>query len=287
MNLSRLNHIHLYAIGGFVAILLGVALYFLTIKPVMESNAALQQSITTTEGTTVTIDNKPMKWNEYDKAQDVLASARLRKDQKAAELRALESRKQLPPGRRLIVGTTQPELITTSLPLWLSLPRNVVNILERYAQQTARRHGVKVTTNFNAPATSPALASIPKTPLTWTIGPMSVRGPFPRVMAWVRDWNAAPLLVAVDGLKLSLAGRKGEVAGTATLTAYVFPDGPGAVPYAVPGGAGAAGGGGDMMGGMMGGGMMGGGMGADMGMMDPAMGGMGGMDSGGGGGNGP
>lgn len=264
--MSRLNYIHVYIIGAVMALLLGVLLYFVLIKPVLETNTTLRGQITEAENGVAKIDNADFHWNEYDQAQDRLAKATLRKDQKEAELMALESRKQLPPGKRLVVGTTQEQLISSSMPLWINLPRNVVNTLENYAQQSARRHGVKVTANFNAPNTGPDPRQIPKTPLAWTMGPVSVRGSFEKVMNWVRDWNNAPLLVAVDGLKLALAGRRGEVLGTATVTAFVFPDGPGADRLAVPGGA--AGGG--MGGGMMDAGMMGGGM---MGGMDPAAGG--------------
>jgi hypothetical protein len=198
------------------------------LKPLNESNELLTQSISGTENTGVDVDGKQFKWNQLNEAKAALAAAEARKAGKEAQLASLEKKKQLPSSQTLRIAATQPELLSETMPRWLMLPENVVTNMERWAQSRARRYGVKVETTFaaKAPSTDPAL--IPKQIVAWNLGTMTVTGEFPKVMAWAKDWNNAPLLVAINDLKCSIADRGGKVKATCSLNTYLFPTGPGA-----------------------------------------------------------
>ncbi|MCC2668761.1 MAG: hypothetical protein K0Q72_1232 [Armatimonadetes bacterium] len=256
MGSNKLTHVHVYLIGAVVMVIVGVALFFLLLKPLNEQNTLLAQSIATTEGTSVDVDGKSYKYNQLDDAQKALAEAKARKAGKEAQLASLEKKKQLPSNQALRIAATQPEILSDTMRRWLMLPERVVNTMENWAQTRAKRYGVTVETTFatKAPSTDPT--QIPTQIVAWNLGTMTVTGTFPQVMAWAKDWNNAPLLVAVNDLKCSIADRGGKVKATSSLNVYLFPTGPGAgaaVAVAGPAGGGMAPGGG--MGNMPGGGM--------------------------------
>lgn len=264
--MSRITWVHTILIGGVLWILIAVGLFFAVLKPLNESNAALQAQIAGVEGTQTSIDNRNFAWNQHDAAVQALNEARVRRAGKERQLAVLEARRRLPRNQEIDLrdGTDQ-QIIQHTLARWLQLPRVVVQRMEDYAQARARRRNVRVTTVFTAPAPSTVPSAIPRDIIAWTLGNMTVEGRFEDVMAWAKDWNNAPLLASVDGLKCSLSGRGGRVESPCTLTVFIFPTGQAVQsPGAAVGGA--------AMGGMdMGGGaaMMGsGGTPADGGVMD-------------------
>lgn len=251
MNSTKLTQVHVYIIGGVLMLLLGVGLFFALIKPLNDSNTLLQASIGSTEATPVSIDSRNFNiapnWESQKKAaEEKLEEAKQREASKRAQLTALENRKQVPGSRRIDVGDgSQAHLLRVTMPRWLTLPQYVVQNMNAYARSTAARHRVRVQTEFKAPAPSTDPTQIPTQIIAWNLGPMTMTGEFNQVMRWVEDWNRAPLLVAVDGLRCSLAGKGGRVEATANLTVYVFPTGEAVTnPAAAPGGGapGAAGG---------------------------------------------
>lgn len=264
MGQSKLAPLHVYLIGGVIALIVAVGMYFARLKPLGEKVAAKQQEVTSVEGTTTTINGASVPYNGEEKAKEILQAAVKSRDEKKAVLLSLEAVKQFPPGQTIDLGKTGDAatiMNNGTMAKWLGLPRRVVEVMERYSESRAKRRGVSVTTNFSAapPATTPD--AIPRDIIAWNLGTMSITGPYPKVMQWVKDWNSAPLLVAVDGLKCTLEGRDGKIKADANLVVYIFPTGE-AVQTASSGGAaaatGAAGGMGGMgsMGGMGGGGMM-------------------------------
>jgi type II secretory pathway component PulM len=235
MGSKKITHVHVYLIGFVIMVIVGVALYFLLLKPLNETNEQLAGAIATLEGTNANVDGKTFRYDQKTAAEAALAEAKSRKAGKEAQLASLERRKQLPASQTLKIETTQPALLSTTMPRWLMLPQRVVTSMENWATSRGKKLGLdKVETTFaaNAPSTDPA--AIPKAIVAWNLGQMSVTGDFNRVMRWVKDWNNAPLLVAVNDLKCSVADRDGKVTATASLNVYIFPTGPGA-------GAGAAG----------------------------------------------
>jgi hypothetical protein len=262
MNSNKLNHVHVYLIGGVVMIIIAAGLYFALIRPLKLANTELAQQVQTAETTTKSVDGKNFVYNQLTEAQAALQGAEARYQRKQGELASLESSYQLPPGQRIVLPAQEQQLLTQTLQPWLLLPQVVIQRMQAFSRAHAKRHGVTVQTQFAAPAPSTDTRLIPRSIIAWNLGPMVAEGPYEKVMAWARGWNDAPLLVAVDGLRMSLAGKGGKVRATCNLTVYIFPTGPGV--QAVTGGTGAGTGG---MGGMMGG--MGG-NGPGMMMSDPA-----------------
>jgi hypothetical protein len=256
MGSSRITHVHIYIIGGVLMLLLGAGLYFALLKPLNEEIVQLrsdiqgiEQQAVSVDGQNVTIVTSPWP-GPKERAQEILDKARERQAAKKAQLASLERRKQLPGDQTLDLGNgDQNHLLRTTMPRWLQMPRYVVTMMGQYARTSARRHGVRVTTAFRAPAPSTDPSAIPRDIVAWNLGQMTVTGEFNRVMRWAEDWNRAPLLVAVDGLKVSLENDEGHVTGTCTLTVYVFPTGQAvASPGAAGGGAGGVGAAGGAMG---------------------------------------
>lgn len=262
MSAAKITQLHVYIIGGVLMLIVGFGLFFTLIKPLNEENKALATAIAGLEQTPVQVDGKSFTIAQASDAQTALQTAQQRRDQNEAKLKSLESKYQLRPGDRIHIPKqddpkAEDQLLKVTMSRWLQLPKVVVTLMDNYAQKLAKKHGVTVFTSFAAPASVPDPRAIRQNNsiITYQLGGMSVRGDFNKVMKWVEDWNNAPLLVSVDGLKCQLAGKKGEVSATCGLTAYVFPTGPGVT---IPG----AGGG------------MAGGMPGAMPGMDPAMMGM-------------
>lgn len=267
--MSKITQLHVYIAGAVLLAIVGAGLYFTLLKPVQAQVADLRNQVTTTESTSVQVGGRSFTISQMQAAEAQLAAVRAQKEKRQRELLVLETRKQLPPGQRLDFGNgTQSYILANTMPRWFNLPRVVVETMERFAERQAKRHGVTATTQFGmpAPTTDPSRLPKPGEVFAVPLGNMSVVGPFPRVLAWVKSWNDAPLLVSVDNLKCTLAGANGEVRATATLTVYIFPTGkaPQGMPAAPAGGAPGGYPGGGYPGGMPGGAMPGGNMAGNM-----------------------
>jgi len=226
MSGNKLNQVHVYIIGGVLMLILFVGLYFALIKPLQDQTTALAASVAQVEQEQIPVGSRQFTNAQLEEARKELDAVKANYQQKKAELAAREEQKQLPPSQRIDLGKgTRPELIARTLPRWIALPRVVVRQMASYAKSSARKYGVEVQTAFAAPAPSTNPDAIPRDIIPWTLGGMSIKGEFNKVMSWVENWNNAPLLVSVDGLKCNLAGRNGVVQATASLTAFIFPTG--------------------------------------------------------------
>lgn len=228
MKSNKLTHVHVYLIGGVIMTIVGVALYFMLLKPLNEENKVLAGQVQSTESEQVDVDGKKFVWNQEEAAQKALQEAQKRKAGKEAQLASLERKKQLPATQALRIATTQPEMLSSTLQRWLVLPERVVQLMEDWAKSRAKRYGVKVETTFAAKAPTTDPTKIPTDIVAWNLGTMTITGKFDRVMQWAKDWNNAPLVSAVNDLKCSIADRGGVVKATASLNVYIFPTGPGA-----------------------------------------------------------
>lgn len=228
MKSNKLTHVHVYLIGVVIMTIVGVALYFLLLKPLNEENTTLAGQVQATESEQVDVDGKKFVWNQLDAANKALKEAKVRKAGKEVTLAGMERQKQLPSSQTLQIATSQPEILATTMPRWLMLPERVVTTMERWSKARAKRFGVQVETSFAAKAPSTDPSTIPTDIVAWNLGTMTVTGKFDRVMAWAKDWNKAPLVSAVNDLKCSVADRGGKVKATASLNVYIFPTGPGA-----------------------------------------------------------
>ena len=230
MSGSKFNQLHVYIIGLVLMIIVGAGMYFLLIKPILEENQVIQGKISTTETTPVSVDSKNFTISQRKAADEALKEAGARRDQNRAKLNAVLARKRLPAAQTVNFGPdptsgAQDYVIQNTLPKWLALPKVLIKTMDQYAQRSARKHGVRVVTNFSSPAQSTYIWGIPRDIIAKRLGGMSVEGPFPNVMAWTRDWNNAPLLATVSGLNCTLAGDKGVITAAVTLDVFVFPEG--------------------------------------------------------------
>lgn len=248
MNTKKLTHVHVYIIGAVLALIVGVGLFYFLLKPLDEQNKSLQSDITSKQTQTVQVATASFNIAQRKQADKALADEKINAAKKQSELNSKEAARRLPSSINVFIPKGGPDL-TTSLPRWLVLPPLVVRQMTAYAQTTAKKHGVKVTTSFAAPAPQADPKLIPTDIVAWNLGPVTATGTFPQVMAWAKEWNRSPLLTSVDGLKVALAGPKGQVQASANITVYFFPNGPGVT----DGKAGAAPAGGGGMGGYPGG----------------------------------
>jgi hypothetical protein len=285
MSANRITWVHVSIFGGVLAIILGVGLFFFLLKPLYAENTSLEGQVESAKRATISVDKNTFTYNQKEQAQAALDKAKARKARKERELAAVEVRKQLPPNEAIDLGKgSTDEIVRKTLPRWVLLPQHVIDRMNAFSARLAAKHRVRVFSDFKAPAPSTdpeALKRLAGDAVAWNLGTVNVTGDFNDVMRWARDWNSAPLLVAVDGLKCQLAGRNGRVSADANITVFIFPKdkqvAPGTATAAAPAGGGGMGGGGN--GPMGGGGGMGGGMNGG--------GGMGGGMNGGMGGNGP
>lgn len=253
--------VHVFITGAVVAVIVGLGLFFLLVKP---SQDKLAQLTTTNEGLLAGIQQNSNAQSLLDKAEKDAAAA------KAAW--AVKMRRQDPPPQYAIPVGTPDERLRTMDKWWL-LPDAVRRETEQFARGMS---GVQVETAFTVPAPSPDPNAIPQDVVVFPLGAMAATGSFKNVLAWARRWNSFRYTNAVDGFNIQLVGPNGRVRGTASLTLYIFPK--------VPPGSFQAPGGGATQGGFGGSGGMGGGSGG-MGASDSG-GGMGATPMGGGAGGG-
>lgn len=259
MGSNRITPLHVYLIGLVLMIIVGVGLYFALLKPVYADVEMKKQAVATAEAQTVNINSQTFSYtvetgpDQVKKAQAALDKVRASKESKERELEILSNRKQLAPQHRINIGDGTPQtIIRQTMANWLNLPRVVIPLMNRFADRLAAKHQVVLQKQFAGPAPSTDPNSIPRDIIAWNLGPMSATGRFDQVMQWARDWNSAPLLVAVDGLECKLADRGGKVTATCNLTVYIFPTGKAVTIPAGGGAAPAAGGGGGFGNGPMG-----------------------------------
>jgi hypothetical protein len=272
MSSNKITQLHVYIIGVVLMVIVGVGMFLGLIKPIEDKNKILENDIRTKETTAVDVYNLKgltilSDPPPYTKAKAQMALALQTNKNEQARLAAMTAQRRLPRSQEINVGDGSQEwLLRQTMPRWIRLPRVVVTKMQQFAQQLARRHGVKVTTSFQMPPPGTSPDAIPRDIIARNLGPMTVEGDFNKVMAWMEGWNTAPLLSSVDGLKLDLAGRGGRVVGTTALTVYIFPEGKAVTPPDQAGfvaaGGGGGGGGGGMYGSMMSG--MGAGMSGGM-----------------------
>lgn len=243
MRSNRITPLHVYLIGLVLMLIVGVGLYFALLRPAYAEAAAKKQEVAGAEAQTVSINGETFSYtvetgpDQVKKAKTALEKVRASKESKERELAILEARKQLAPQNRINIGDGTPQtVIRQTMANWLNLPRVVIPTMNKFADKLAAKHGVQCLHQFAGPAPSTDPYSIPKDIIAWNLGKMSATGPFPQVMQWARDWNSAPLLVAVDGLETQLAGPGGKITAVANLTVYIFPTGKAVV---IPAGGGA------------------------------------------------
>jgi len=233
---NKLTQVHIYIIGFVLMVIVGVGLFFTILKPLQVQKLELDGQIATTQNSITEVNN----------AQKTMEQAQAKLQTSKRQFATLTALKKLPPNRTIDLGETasQEELLSKTMDRWLTLPKFVIQRLERFSRQAAAKHKVTAVTNFAAPATPVDPNAIPRDIIAWPIGNLRVEGDFNNVMAWVKEWNRSADLVSIEGLKCSIAGKDGRVVATAGMSVYIFPTGKAAEAAAATASTGAGGGGG-------------------------------------------
>jgi hypothetical protein len=206
MDFSKLTKAHVFVIGLVLMLLLGVAFYFL-------GPAKTNQNVTTYDGQLATyqstISTKGAKEADLAKAK-----------QEVAEKQALWARTEITkmPMPPIDLSSSKPEDQTKAMIRLWQEPAKTVPLVERFALNTRK---VIVTTNFGVPGQPTDPRAIPQSVIEWPLGNITVQGSFPEIISYMKRWNQAGRLVAVDNFQIS--GKSPFLTGTASVTVYIFP----------------------------------------------------------------
>jgi hypothetical protein len=206
MDLSKLTKGHVFVIGLVVALLLAVAFYFL-------GPAKTRQNLTTYN--TQLAAHQQIIGTEAQKKQD-LADAKKEVREKQALWATVENRRMPQPPIDLSKPDEQSQT-KAMIRLWQE-PAKTVPMIERFALNTK---DVIVTTNFGVGGQPTDPRAIPQSVIEWPLGTVTVQGTFPNILKYMKRWNQAGRLVAIDNFQLQ--GTSPFLTGTANVTVYIFP----------------------------------------------------------------
>jgi hypothetical protein len=207
-------------IGLVIALLLAGAFYFLGPQKTQQNLTAYEQQLAAHQQVIAT---EPQKREALELAKKEVA------EKKAAWARV--ERAKMP-----VIDLTKNDeesLTRTMIRLWQE-PGRTVPLMERFALNTK---DVIVTTNFGVGGQPTDTRALPRSMIEWPLGTISVQGSFQDIMRYMKRWNQAPRVVAVDNFQLQ--GTSPFLTGTASIVVYIFPrGGGGAQPQQQPGGFG-------------------------------------------------
>lgn len=202
MNLSKIKSLHVIIIGAVVAVIVGVGLFFVLIKP-------LKAKIKETEA----------KWKASAEIAAQEPAARRELDQalkEKAETEVKYSRYQASKMPDIDLSNRENAL----LQLW----KEQCLVLGPLIEKWPRRTGVQLLTGVSVPA-PPVNPNVLQTepPTELQIGTLQVRGPFRKILDHLRSWNRFNRLVRID--MPTLVGPGPGMTSQYALTVIIFPRG--------------------------------------------------------------
>lgn len=204
MSFSKLKKIHIIIIGSVLCVLVGVAVFFLQIKPQMEAFKAAKARY----------DKAVVKGNEQSKQQAKRELAKAMVDFSIAQAQLdVQMRKRMPDldFSRRDIGM---------LALWNEQIKTLGPLLEDFAKDK----NVKVAQaafQIQPPPANPNDAVFEQDMLVFPLGSITVEGGFKELMDNIRRWNNCSRLVMVGAP--SLAGVSPQLRVVYPLTCYIFP----------------------------------------------------------------
>jgi Tfp pilus assembly protein PilO len=217
MGLSRLTPGHVAIIGAVLALLIGVAFFFLGPQKTFQNLSALQERETAAD---TQLDKRAKNEQDKKNAQREVAETK-------AQFASYEARLMPKPAIDLTKPTDERAMTLAMIELWKQ-PYKIATVANKFARDQARRNKVTLLSPPFAIAGQPTdPAAIPTSILVFPLGSIQVVGSFQDVNDYMRAWNRFNRLVALDGFQLSTgpdpAAGNGTVVGQATVTCYVFP----------------------------------------------------------------
>ncbi|MGI6294897.1 MAG: hypothetical protein ACOX3G_02315 [Armatimonadota bacterium] len=204
MSFSKLKKIHIIIIGSVLCVLVGVAVFFLQIKPQMEALKAAKARY----------DKAVVKGNEQSKQQAKRDLAKAMMDFSIAQAQLdVQMRKRMPDldFSRRDIGM---------LALWNEQIKTLGPLLENFAKDKNVRVS-QATFQIQPPPANPNDAVFDQDVLVFPLGSISVEGGFKELMDNIRRWNNCSRLVMVGAP--TLAGVSPQLKAVYPLTCYVFP----------------------------------------------------------------
>ncbi len=204
MSFSKLKKIHVIIIGSVLCVLVGVAVFFLQIKPQREAFKAADARY----------EKARIKGNED-------AKKRAKDDLKKAMADFSYAQAQLDEQMRM----RMPDLDFSRrdigmLALWNEQILTLGPLLEGFAKDKSVK---MIQDNFaiKPPPANPNDATFDQEPLTFQFGSVTVEGSFPELMNNIRRWNNCNRLIMVG--PPTLAGVSPQLRAVYPLTCYIFP----------------------------------------------------------------
>ncbi len=183
--LTKISVLNVGLIGLMVALNIGVAIFFMVIRPTQARIAILDSEIT-----------------KY-------SSRAAERGRVEAELEAAkEDQQKQRQDWAMAMATLMPDLDLTdrikALPAFWREPERTQRVLEQFLNsQTSRNQITSVSHSFSFPAPGTDPNALPWPEWQVDFGQQQVRGSFKQILDHIRRWNQAPRLVIVDGLSLS------------------------------------------------------------------------------------
>jgi len=206
MDFSKLTRVHVIVIGVVLMLITGASFYFLGPAKTNENLTAYQGQL---DGYNAVIGTEAAKKKD-------LANAKV----EVAQKQALWARTEMTKMPQPPIDLSKPDQegqTKAMIRLWHE-PAKTVPLVERFALNTRK---VIVTTNFGVPGQPTDPRAIPQQMIEWPLGSITVQGTFPEIINYMKRWNQAGRLVAVDNFQI--AGKSPFLTGTASVTVYIFP----------------------------------------------------------------
>ncbi len=204
MSFSKLKKIHIIIIGSVLCVLVGVAVFFLQIKPQMEAFKVAKARY----------DKAVVKGNEQSKQQAKRELAKAMVDFSIAQAQLdVQMRKRMPDldFSRRDIGM---------LALWNEQITTLGPLLENFARDKNVRVA-QASFQIQPPPANPNDAVFDQDVLVFPLGSISVEGGFKELMDNIRRWNNCSRLVMVGAP--ALAGVSPQLRVVYPLTCYIFP----------------------------------------------------------------
>ncbi|NLN78850.1 MAG: hypothetical protein GX141_08030 [Armatimonadetes bacterium] len=204
MSFSKLKKIHIIIIGSVLCVLVGVAVFFLMIKPQREAFAAAKARY----------DKAVVKGNEQSKRQAKAALAKAMMDYSVAQAQLdVQMRQRMPD-----LDFSRRDL--GMLALWNEQIKTLGPLLEDFAHDK----NVKVANakfQIQPPPANPNDPVFAQDVLVFPLGSIAVQGGFKPLMENIRRWNNCSRLIMVG--RPTLAGVSPQLTAVYPLTCYIFP----------------------------------------------------------------
>jgi hypothetical protein len=207
MDFAKLTRAHVVIIGVVIALILGGGFYALGFRKTNENLATLKGRLDTAEGT---ISQRAKFQKQLDDAKREVAEAKAKY--------ALYKKTKMPKPPIDLRAQDPKGKVLAMMNLWAE-PRRLYHLAQDFALSTDK---VAVRTQFGVPAQPSDPSQIPTTIIELPLGTVTAIGTLDDVLAYFKRWNQFSRVVAVDNLVLD--GTAPLLQGTATLTAYIFPE---------------------------------------------------------------